>query len=70
MGKYIIFFAYLAIPMDILYLHNKKQKKSIVVSILIILIALPISLIMATGSNYVSIATLIEKMLNPIMKKQ
>lgn len=70
MGKYLIFLAYLAIPMDILYLHNKKQKKSISISILIILIALPISVLIATGSKYVSIATLIEKMLYPITKKQ
>jgi hypothetical protein len=69
MRKYIIFLIYLATPMDILYLHNKKQKKSIFVSILITLIALPISILFATGSKSISIATLIEKMLSPITKK-
>ena len=69
MEKYIIFLAYLAIPMDILYLHNKKQKKSIFISILITLIALPISILIATGNKPQSVATLIEKMLYPITKK-
>jgi hypothetical protein len=69
MRKYIIFLVYLATPFDILYLHKKNQKKSIFISILITLIALPISILFATGNNPISIATLIEKMLYPITKK-
>jgi hypothetical protein len=68
--KYIIFLVYLATPMDILYLHKKKQKKSIFISILITLIALSISILIATGNNPISIATLIEKMLYPVIGKQ
>jgi uncharacterized membrane protein len=70
MEKYIIFLAYLAIPMDILYLHNKKQKKSILISILITLIALTISILISTENKPQSIAALIEKMLYPITKKK
>lgn len=69
MEKYIIFLAYLAIPIDISYLHNKKQRKSILVNIMVTLITLPIAILIATGNKPVSIATLIEKMLYPIIKK-
>jgi hypothetical protein len=69
MEKYIIMLVYLAVPFNILYLINQKQKKAILISILFIIMSLPITIAIATGNRPPSIASLIARLLSPITKQ-
>lgn len=68
MEKYLIFVIYLIIPFEMVRLIQEKQKKVIIVYLMIIIISIPISILLATGSSITSIATIIAKLLSPIVK--